>query len=475
MRTMKNYIDFRVLFLILLINGLISSCRKYDLEGLSKTNRIENVPPNISRAAIVNSYYDVDSIGHNIQIVSESPRADSERSRLTQSFIPSDFYPTGFLLAPLDTLKIKAEVIVGTSLPQLLIGTYQRYENVSPQSIQLQSGENVIVANKNGGIIWIRYSSLMPSNKTRLTFISGHKAVPVFIKNTTTLSQWQNLFEQADTAVHDVLLIGQRVNIVLPRTYTALKNQNNNSVLNACDKVWDTMDELSGLDGTLPLHKRLGTSHLLVNRVYAGGAAWPYVTTYSYQASFSESYANDAWYQRHEAGHHHQQRWDWHAEIMADFYAVSVGMNWGLSRKTIARDGGWVQVWKRVKEYFDLPDSSRNYAKIWDPSIPNFISSGARFRASAMLIQLKLAFGDTFYHELHKQTRLEKPSLQGAASKYRYFMLKACSISGKNLTRFFFKWGFKDEEAYQQIAALNLPLPDVDPSTLTDDPTFTLK
>jgi hypothetical protein len=337
----------------------------------------------------------------------------------------------------------------------------------------LKSGENTIVANKNGGIIWIRYSNGNETgSKAKLTFVSGHKTVPVFIKNTTTGDSWRNQFDLADTAVHDILLIGQRVNIVLPRSYAVLRTQDNSSVLAACDNIWDSEDSISGLDGSQSIHKQLGTPHLMVNRNYAGGAAWDYATSYSYESSFGSSYANNVWYQRHESGHQHQQSWDWDQEIMADFYAISTGMDWGLTRQAMTRDGGWVHVWERVKEHFSLPDDSRDYSKIWDSTLPNFISSGHRFKGSAMLIQLKLAFGAAFYHELHKQTRSEKPSLPDKVSKYRYFMLKACKISGKDLTYFFQKWGFKGATVYDEIAKLDLPKPSVEPSTLTDDPTF---
>ncbi|WP_343701944.1 M60 family metallopeptidase [Chitinophaga sp.] len=469
---MKNNSNYLALSIVLVVTSLIYSCSKPEPESLQGYQKPGPRTQSPNRSAITNAYYEVDSLGRSVQFVTESPSAESEKSRLMNSFIPSDFYPTGFWLAPFSTLKIEAEAVSGTSLPQLLIGTYQRYENVNPQVVQLKPGLNEIVANKNGGILWVRYhDDLEPVSKAKLTFISGHKAVPTFVKNTTTADQWLRQFEQADTAVHDVLLIGQRVCIVLPTSFTALKTQDNNSILNACDNIWDTEDKLSGLDGSQPVHKPLGTPHLMVNRNYAGGAAWPYATTYSYLSSFAAAYANDAWYQRHEAGHHHQQAWHWHAEILADFYATATGMDWKLPGKKITRDGGWLNVWKAVNEYFNLPDADRDYSKIWDG---NRIASGHRFRGSAMLIQLKLAFGDTFYHELHKRTRSERPSLPTAASKYRYFMLKACNISGKDLTGFFRKWGFKDEAVYTEIARLNLPQPDVDPSTMTDDPTFTL-
>jgi hypothetical protein len=80
-----------------------------------------------------------------------------------------------------------------------------------------------------------------------------------------------------------------------------------------------------------------------------------------------------------------------------------------------------------------------------------------------------MAFGDDFYKQLHKQTRTERPNLSTTEQKMRYFMLKSCTISGKNLTVFFKRWGFSvNQSVYTEIAALNLPQPSVEPSSLTD-------
>ena len=48
-------------------------------------------------------------------------------------------------------------------------------------------------------------------------------------------------------------------------------------------------------------------------------------------------------------------------------------------------------------------------------------------------------------------------------------MLKACEISGHDLTQFFKDWGMVGvESVYSEINALHLPLPSVNPSTLEE-------
>jgi hypothetical protein len=84
-----------------------------------------------------------------------------------------------------------------------------------------------------------------------------------------------------------------------------------------------------------------------------------------------------------------------------------------------------------------------------------------------MFHQLWMVYGDSFYQQLHRQTREEKPKLADDAAKMRYFMLKACTITGHNLTGYFKKWGLQaDAAVYAEIAALNLPVPTTDPSSI---------
>ena len=91
-----------------------------------------------------------------------------------------------------------------------------------------------------------------------------------------------------------------------------------------------------------------------------------------------------------------------------------------------------------------------------------------------MFQQLKLAFGENFYHELHRQARRETARPTTTDTRMRWFMLKACSISGKNLTSFFQKWGMKlstqtaTDAVFTEIVALGLPNPATDLTLLTD-------
>lgn len=468
---MINKTQLKGAFLCLSASTLLfHSCQKEILtpeENAADPNQSQKATVvNLNNNAIpTNSLYTVDSLGKRIQIFGESPSADVVKDRLQLSYLQSDFLPTALYVKPGDVLQVNVQLLQGGTLPKLLIGTYRRYGvSYVPQEVQLQSGNNTITASKRGAL-WIRYAG-NGSSKAKITFVQGGRNIPTYVKNKTSQTTFGNTINASDTAVHDILLVGQNILAILPKASSEFKTQNNNVILQKLDQAWDYEDRMSGLDGSSSLHEPSKIPHTMsiMEPAYAGAVAGNYATGYSYPSNFFENDYYKTWFQKHELGHMHQQVWYWHAEILADFYAVSTGINLGVPASEVGRDGAWATIWTRVKAYFNEPDATRDYSTIWrDGDIQT-----NRYLGSAMMIQLKYAFGDTFYHQLHKITREERPVLSTAAAKYEYFMRKACEISGYDLTVFFKKWGFKYPNAYSAIAAMNLPKPVVDPSLFTD-------
>ena len=118
------------------------------------------------------------------------------------------------------------------------------------------------------------------------------------------------------------------------------------------------------------------------------------------------------------------------------------------------------KTWSRaVQPYLRLPAAQKNFnadaVDVW--------------MRLYMFHQLWLAFGDHFFQQLHRQTREELPDLPTQAAQMRYFMVKACKISGQDLTGFFQTWGLRPQASvWTEIKALQLPPPAKDLSTLND-------
>lgn len=398
--------------------------------------------------------------------VGETFSGTAEASRLGQSFPASDFTPAGFYLPPNVALKVNVEQVSGAKLPILLVGTYSRYTNKwNPQEVQLKAGENT-VTDPLGGLLYLRFTASSPGGSSaKVRFVSGMQPVPFYQLGKTTHTDWMQALKDLKDAP-DVQLVSNRTIMVASRANAiAYQVEDQDALLRLADRVINIEDSISGLDGTAPsenvnVHKYLMTE--TDNSDYYMVATW-YRTAY-YQNTLAavltvNGLGKDGWGPWHELGHMHQQgAWTWGAlgEVTVNVYSLAVERKLGITPSRLKKDN----VWPKVDAYFAKPDAERDF---------NAGGTDVWVRL-CMFHQLWMAYGDGFYHQLHKAARAEKPSLAGDAAKMKWFMLKACSISGHDLTAFFRKWGLKpDESAYTAITALNLPAPATEPSTLREN------
>lgn len=416
------------------------------------------------------------TVGTDVQEFNELKDAEQERGRMRIKYWRwTDFDPTGFYIPANSTLTINVQQLAGTALPKLIIGTYYRYmtaqqgdqAHIDPPIFQLTAGVNTISSGKYGGMIWIRFTTTgIPSSKARITFNSGHQRVPVFIKNSTTQASWNE--ELSTYTSPDVLLIGDRVYQVYSRTKAQeFQPQDNNAVLTTLDRVWNLENHLSGLDGSAPQHQVSVHNRILITETdRPSGLAWAYY----YGVYFTSPYVNlmatnkvatEGWGIWHEMGHEHQQDvWTWDAlgEVTNNIHALYVERSLGISPSRLKRGNNWPAALAYLADNSASKDFNSNVTPINDP-----------FIRLCMFHQLWLAYGDNFYIQVHKKARTDNPTVSSDIDKMRWFMLAACTISGKDLTNFFKKWGLKPgASVYSEIAALSLPQPTVDPSTLSE-------
>ncbi len=402
----------------------------------------------------------------------EVPSAAYESDRLLNTPTP-DFRVTGLYAPPGATLTIKVEgTRAASSNLKLLVGTYSRYNNAGrdPVYFTLNSGTNTFVVGNFGGLVYIQYTVYAKPNPASLhpltiTFQQGFLRTPNYELGKTTKADWKNqLSKYAYTP--DVVMQSSRTFMVFSRT-NALAWQDNDQdmVLNTADQVLDVEDAVSGLDGSSETHRR-NTNQFLMTQAEDG---WMYAT--NFRTAFSADAAKyaftpliagrlpdsgNAWGVWHELGHLHQQPWTWSGlgEVTVNIYSLAA------KRALQATPAGLAN------------NESKNDTLAYLGSS----SAGKNFNTASISVWVKLymfyqlwqAFGDPFYQQLHRQTREEKPSLSTDAEKMRYFMLKACTISGKDLTAFFKKWGLQADVVYTEIAALHLPAPTTDPSLWTE-------
>jgi hypothetical protein len=419
---------------------------------------------NSNKALAITPINIVDESGY-IKISEQLSGAIEDQKRLARNVRATDFVPTGLYFPPNSTLKINVKKLQGADFPQLLIGTYARYGNRPiPKIISLHEGNNEITDDL-GGLIYIYYvTDEKPNSKSELYFISGYKKVPTFILGGTTNQEWVKMLAKYD--VPDVLLISQKIILVVSKD-NAVKNQNSNQeeMLKTYDLAVKAEDEISGLDNSSPLdfpsiHKYLITeSDNMPKGSYSNTANYRIAALPSAIDIGLKNQNSTVWNWGlfHELGHMHQQKqWTWNKVVESSVNVYTLAANRALGAKDHRFQDG--KVWNDTKQYLQKDtekDFNSDVVSVWTRLV--------------MFEQLRVAFGDEFYKQLGKISRKEfqqtpQTSPQTNDDKMKWFMLKACIISKRDLTDFFKKWGFVDNtnSIYPEIKALHLLKPNHD-------------
>ncbi|MCV6629303.1 MAG: M60 family metallopeptidase [Flavobacteriaceae bacterium] len=403
------------------------------------------------------------------QTFSEMLSGDAEARRLGLRFRFSDFEPTGVYVAPNTSFTLTVEVLQGTNIPELMVGTYSRADqwDKEPKFYVLEKGKNTINIGDEAGMVYIRYAtSKNPTGKTKITFLKGWEHTPVFKLNKTTSANWKKMLETFNK-VPSVTMIGNKSIVVVSRE-EALKYQdeNINELLTSLDNVIKLQQDFSGMDGATAVHRPM--SHKLLFSEYTGNNQYMFAT--NYRTGYSKDgvrfilnhkdFTQNGWGPWHEIGHMHQMNaWTWPAvlETTVNLYSLATEKAMGISPSRMKRDN----IWEAVQVYLLKSEKDKDFnsdaANVW-------VRLG-------MFYQLQLAYGDGFYKKLHKNIRVEAPQVQSNDDRMRVFMLHACKAANKDLTTFFKAWGYKFNgvhQAYNQIAALGLDAPNIDLTQLQD-------
>ena len=410
-----------------------------------------------------------DFIPTNLQL-NEVASAAYESDRLLNTPTP-DFRVTGFYAPAHAQLKLNVEgVPAANSKLVLLVGTFSRYNNGGrdPTSYSLKPGSNTLTVGNFGGLVYIQYTVYAnPADTHALTFTFGEGFVPTphYVLGKTDKANWKKQLSTY-TSTPDVVMESKRAFMVFSRE-NALAWQDNDQdlVLNTADLILDAEANISGLDGSSEKHRR-NTNQFLMTQAEDG---WMYAT--NFRTAFSAGAAKyaftplitgrlpnsgDAWGIWHELGHLHQQPWTWSAlgEVTVNIYSMAAERSLQVTPDRLSQN----DVKTKAMAYLAAADANKNF---------NADSVDVWIRL-CMFHQLWLAYGDNFFQQLHRLTREEKPVFKDDAARMRYFMLKACQISGHDLTAFFKKWGLQADSVYAEIAAMQLRAPTTDPSTRLD-------
>jgi hypothetical protein len=396
------------------------------------------------------------------------PSAEAERLRLGQALRASEFQPTGRYLPAGTALRL--EVLPHDGLvPTLWVGQWDYYGTVTePRKYPLKAGANT-VTDPHGGPLY--FSLAGQGERASVKLSGGSVPMPVFRLDSTQEADFQRQLDTY-TDVPVVELYGPRSLVTLTRDGALLyRAEDHAALLRLVERIIDAESDISGLDSSRPVHRpKAGGYHFTeVSVVPSGVGAYAthgyngFPRAYLDRATTVQGLLTRGWGLYHELGHLHQQmayKPGGLTEVTVNIYSLAVQRALGQPSNLLTVD---------PKTGLNPFQSAR--AKFGTAGLSYEKSFGA-YEKLVPLRQLELAFGDDFWPRLHRLVREENPQSDSSetAKRYRALATYASRVAGRDLTDFFLTtWAFPiDAQGVAELAALNLPVPSVDPATLTD-------
>ncbi|MEV0579178.1 M60 family metallopeptidase [Streptomyces sp. NPDC050392] len=400
--------------------------------------------------------------------VTARPAAEAERLRLAQALRGSEFQSTGLYAPAGAPLSLTVQPHDGL-VPTLWIGAWDYYGEITePRGYPLTAGANT-VTDPHGGPVYLTLTG--NGERAGVLFRSGTVPMPVFTLGSTTEAAYQHQLDTL-TASPWVELHGPHTIMTLTREGALLyRGEDHAALIGLVETIIDSHARISGLDGSKPVHRRkAGPYHFTeVSKVPTGVGAYAthgyngFPRAYLDRATTVEGLRTRGWGLYHELGHLHQQM----AYKPGGLTEVTVNIYSLAAQRTLDQPSNLLT----VDPATGLTAFQTSRAKFGTAGLTYEKSFGA-YEKLVPLRQLELAFGDDFWPRLHKLVREENPQSDYTENEKRYRALATYSsrVAGYDLTEFFVNtWAFPvDAVGRAELAALNLPQPPVDPSTLTD-------
>ncbi|MFD4856630.1 M60 family metallopeptidase [Streptomyces atratus] len=400
--------------------------------------------------------------------VTARPAAEAERLRLGQALRGSEFQPTGLYVPAGTPLSLTVQPY-DDLLPTLWIGAWDYYGEITePRSYPLTAGANT-VTDPHGGPVYLTLAGR--GERAGVLVRSGAVPMPVFALGRTSEADYQQQLDTL-TASPYVELHAPHTILTLTREGALLyRGEDHAALLGLVETIIDSHARISGLDGSRPVHRRkAGPYHFTeVSKVPAGVGAYAthgyngFPRAYLDRATTVEGLRTRGWGLYHELGHLHQQ----FAYKPGGLTEVTVNIYSLAAQRTLKQPSNLLTVDATTGlTYFQSAQRKFGTAGL------SYEKSFGAYEKLVPLRQLELAFGGDFWPRLHKLVREENPQSQYTENDKRYRALATCSsrVAGYDLTDFFVNtWAFPiDATGKAELAALNLPKPSVDPSTLSD-------
>ncbi|GAA1315305.1 M60 family metallopeptidase [Streptomyces sanglieri] len=412
-------------------------------------------------------------------LVKAFPDAEKERMRLARALRSSDFIPTGRYAPAGKSTSVTVRPADGR-VPVLHIGTFDYYNEDAalqePRAIPLRPGRNT-VGDVHGGPIYLSFAG--EGERAAVTFGPGTPRMAVFELGRTDEAVFQQQLDEKTDIPWVELITGQAILTLTREGALLYRDEDHAKLMGLFDTVIDSHARISGLDGRGRLNRpKAGRYHFNeVGVVPSGVGAYAWHGYNGFPRAYMDRLCTVAglstrgWGLYHELGHLHQQgayQADQLTEVTVNIYSLAAQRTLGQTSNLLTVD----------------PKTGLNHFQTALPKLgTGGISYEQTFGAYEKLVplrQLELAFGEDFWPKLHRLVRSEHqhdapvddythdPVIN--ARQYLALASYAGRTAGYDLTDFFVhKWALPIGSAgVAALAALGLPKPPVDPSTLTD-------
>ncbi|WP_433440940.1 M60 family metallopeptidase [Nonomuraea sp. CA-141351] len=389
------------------------------------------------------------------------PAAESERLRLQQALRTTDFHPTRVYLPAATPMTVEVTAADGL-LPTLHVGAPDTHPDVTyknPRAYPLTAGVNTLT-DPGGGLVYLSLTG--DGQRAKVKFLSGGVRVPTFTLGESTEESFQS---QLDTLTESpqVELVSRHAIVSITREgLLAWRDQDHTALLRLLETIIASHAAISGLSqadrSPLPFHLVEAPRMPTGAGAYATHGWTAYPRTYLDRLIAVDGLRTRGWGVYHELGHLHQQM----AYKPNDLTEVTVNIYSLAAQRTLGQQSNLTKPDAKT----GLTPYQSALAKL---PAADYLKLGA-YEKLVPFRQLELAFGEDFYPRLHQLVRAERPASDytESAKRWGYLAIYTSRIARADLSGFWTRWGAPLTAEYlAQIAALGLPAPSTDPSTLT--------
>jgi len=407
-------------------------------------------------------------VRHTFVIPALPSARTTELDRTQNSLSATELRSTGFYLPAATALN----VVVHEGSPTLVVGAADadsRQEFKASREYPLQPGRNT-VTDAGGGVVYLKL--IGSTGQAKVSLGEQVQPMPYFVLGLTSESDFQRQLDERTTPY--VELVSPHAMITIERgSALTYRTENHTDLLSTYEDIIRIEDQTSGYDGSLPVHARLVHQYHFVGYPAAITGVGAYATHghMSFPPPIQdrmltvEGLRTRGWGIYHELGHQHQQityKPSSLTEVTVNIYSLAVNAvfatKYGQQPRLHAPDAKTgLTPWQSAPGKLRQPGV--NYGTTFDP-----------YEKLVMFEQLRLAFGDAFWPNLHKLVRVERPyasDYTDEALRLRNLVVLCSRTAGHDLSDFFRAWGVPvDSEAVAQLAALQLTPPPTDPTTI---------